>query len=144
MAAARPPSVGDDYDQFEAAFKAARIPTRLYNALADIWVDDPRRAHHLIARFKDYPPTPAVRFKASDPIDSAYQQLRTAHASGDVGQIQAALQQLATLVLPAAGTVGTHLSDTQKPATKAAELTPIQQIARATMPELYGQKGTKR
>jgi hypothetical protein len=110
-----------------------------------VWVDDTARAHHLIARFKDYPPTPAVRLKASNPIDVAYQQLRTAHAAGDTAKIQAALQQLATLTMPAAGMVGTHLSDSQKApvATKAADLTPVQQMARATMPELYAQKGSK-
>lgn len=87
---------------------------------------------------------PAMRFKASDPIDVAYQQLRTAHARGDAGQIQAALQQLMTLVTPAAGTVGTHLSDHEKGATKAAGLTPIQQLARKlTMPEQHIQKGSK-
>lgn len=75
-----PNSVGDSYDQFEAAFKAARIPAQLYDALGDVWIDNPARAHHLIARFKDSGATPAVRFKAADALDAAYQQLRAAQA----------------------------------------------------------------
>lgn len=142
MAPGRPPSIDQEADRFEIALKTARIPEKLHNSLWDVWVDDPPRAHHLIVRFKEYPQS--MRLKASDPIDVAFQQLRKAHASGDTGQINAALQQLGTLVLPATGTVGTHLSDTQKPATKAAELRPFEHIGRATMPELYGEKGPKR
>jgi len=41
-------------------------------------------------------------------------------------------------------TTGTRLSDDQKPATKSAPLRPWEGVGRATFPELYQSKGTKR
>lgn len=63
-----PTGTNESYDDFEAAFKAARIPTQLYEALGDVWVDSPARAHHLIARFKDRGQTLAMKFKDA-PLD---------------------------------------------------------------------------
>lgn len=109
----------------------------------DVWVSrglEP--ATQVIARFKDGK-TPPVRFKASDAIDAAVQALRNAP---DEGARRAALQQLDMLTRPAGGAISARLSDDEKPpvaATKAA-LSPIEQIARRTAPELYSTKGSKR
>lgn len=122
MAPGRPPSVDGEADRLEAALKAARIPEKLQDGLWDVWVDDPARAHHLIARFKEYPQ--AMRLKAGTPRDMAYQQLCAASDAGDEPARQAALQQLEMLTRPATGAVSAHLSDAQKApvATKSATL----------------------
>src|SRR5581483_9660841 len=131
--------VPNEYQRLEAALKEARIPSQLWDGIGDIWVDSPVRAHALITRFKDS----AVRMKAADPLDTAYQQLRTARDRQDAAGVQAALEQITLLVSPSTAKVGAHLRDTQKPRQKEApSLSSIEQIARATMPELYDQKGT--
>jgi hypothetical protein len=136
--------VPNEYQRLEIAMKEARIPTQLWEGIGDIWVNSPSRAHALIGYFKAG--ATVVRTKAAAPGMTTIElptalaaALASARAAQPDAAIEAALQQIGGTATKAGG----QLRDTQKPAIKSASLTPIEQIARQTMPELYAQKGTK-
>lgn len=61
-----------------------------------------------------------MNYKATDPIEGAYQALRAALDAGDPEAVQGTLQQLVTAVQSPPVKATAKLGDHQKPLTKAA------------------------
>lgn len=131
MPPARPSSVSAEGDKLEAAIDQAQLSSTEEIAVWDTWEDYGfHAAAHVLLAMKAAKSPEKLRLKAIDPLEVAYQQLRQARATKNTAKIQAALEQITTLVMPAAGAIGAHLGDTEKApvATKAA-LSPIEQLA---------------
>jgi hypothetical protein len=127
-------TVAREADAFETSLKSARVPDTLHDGLWDMWVDNPERATRIVQAFAPAAKTKAAPAPPPHPIDALAMQLVTTLRAkmGDEQVMQWLQEQIrtATGAKPAAKAA-------QKPATKTETLTPLQQVARATMPELY-------
>ena len=118
----------------QATFKAAALPEELYDGIEQVWVKDPEDAFRIIGSLR------AARLKAAEPPPQT-------------NPTDALALQLAAILRAQMGDrkvdewfqeqIRTAAKAAQKATTKAAPLTPIQQMARATIPELYSTKGRK-
>jgi hypothetical protein len=133
MAARIPPSIDREADRLEAALKSANIPDLLHDGFWSIWVNNPPRAHALIARFKDNGATPSL--KATAPGMVSVQMTReeadawqAAIANEGNKRIIALLRQVTgTQIAVSAGGKLTDSGDGSKPvATKQVPLDPWQ------------------
>lgn len=71
----------ESYDYLEKAMKAARVPTQLWEGIGNVWVDNPARAHHLVARFKDSGETPAeIGRRVGQQVAAKFKQVAPADA----------------------------------------------------------------
>lgn len=105
----------DDYDRLEATMKAALIPSELWEAIGDVWINNPPRAFGLVERFK------ATARKQHDALDQALQSVRTAYDQQDGPGLQVALKALIAVCSPQQPmTRPATLGDGEKPLTKQA------------------------